>query len=320
MGTHAYALAAGNCSRLDALPADASLYLRDRLRGDEVARIARWLQACPDSTVRVDGRAHELLDTLAAVLPRNVEICSAVAPLETTKIERVERVTFAGANAIGRWIERFPNARAIRAVLHGDTLDAAAIATARVTALSLCEGTVSNVAALRDATHLQTLELRDVAIDVFEPVGELLELRSLRLCAVEKLASIQALRGHRNLRSLWLERLPFLRRLSDLAALPALESLDLSKLWQFDMRDAGVFFELPCLRAAGIDIGGKRKNVEILKRLQLPPAPVFGFEREALRYDFTTSYECGVHSVPICLSSVTTTGAPAGFCAPNGGE
>jgi hypothetical protein len=278
--THVHALRPGGLSELDALPPDACLHLRDRLSQSEVQTISRWLQARPGSALRLDGPAGELLDGFDT-LPRNIEIGRDTVPPDARSFDGVERVTFFGSPHAGRWLEHFPNARIVRTALHGGRLDAGDVAVARLTALSLAEGTVTNLAALHRSYELRTLELRDVAVDAFESVGRLGALRSLRLCAVERLASIQALRGHVQLRSLWLERLPFLQRLSDLQWLPALESLDLSALWQFGMRDAEVFFALPALRRAGIDIGGKRKNVEIVKRLQLPAVPPYSFEREA---------------------------------------
>jgi hypothetical protein len=279
--THVHALRPGGLSKLDALPPDACLYLRDRLSHSEVRTISRWLQARPGSTLRLDGPAGELLDRFDT-LPRNIEIGPDTVPPAARSFDRVERVTFLGSPRPGRWLQHFPNARVASIALHGGRLDAGDVAVTQLTALSLAEGTVTNLTALHGACELRTLELRDVAVDAFESVGRLSALRSLRLCAVDRLASIQALRGHGQLRSLWLERLPFLQRLSDLQSLPALESLDLSGLWQFGMRDAEVFFALPALRRAGIDIGGKRKNVEILKRLQLPAVPPYSFEREAL--------------------------------------
>jgi hypothetical protein len=277
--THVHALRPGGLSKLDTLPPDACLHLRDRLSQSEVKTISVWMQERPRSTLRLDGACEPLdrFDTLT----RNIEIGPNAVPPDARSFEGVERVTFASSPHAGRWLQHFPNARIVRIALHGGSLDAGDIAIARLTALSVAEGTVTNLAALHRACELRTLELRDVAVDAFESVGRLGALRSLRLCAVERLASIQALRGHQRLRSLWLERLPFLQRLSDLQWLPALESLDLSALWQFGMRDAEVFFALPALRRAGIDIGGKRKNVEIVKRLQLPAVPPYSFEREA---------------------------------------
>ncbi|HEY1427971.1 MAG TPA: hypothetical protein VGF18_00225, partial [Candidatus Tumulicola sp.] len=100
----------------------------------------------------------------------------------------------------------------------------------------------------------------------------LASLRSLRLSAIERLSSIEALRGHCGLRALWLQRLPFLNSLNVLGTLPALESLQLSKLWQFDLRDTAVLFDIPALQRVSVDVGGRRKNVEVEKRLGLPLA------------------------------------------------
>jgi hypothetical protein len=279
MSLHAYALRAEDGSKLDALPAVALVYVREPLSRAEIANLARWLHARPGSTLRVDSGVGELLDGLP--LPRALELGRGTTPPDdAAPFERVERVTFAGARHVARWLRHLPNVRSVRIALHGDQIDAAGVATANLAALSLAEGYVSNLAALTSCANLQTLELREVTLDDFAPAGGLRELRSLRLCAVANLASIDALRAHAHLESLWLERLPFLRSLSDLSSLPAIESLAMSALWQFGMDDAEVVFELPKLRRATIDIGGTRKNVEILKRLRLPPAPPFSFEGE----------------------------------------
>jgi hypothetical protein len=256
-------------SKLDALPANATLHLRDRPTQAEVEEISNWLEVRPESTLRVEPPACELLDGFGT-LPFNLELDRGAVPPNGRSFDRVARVTFSGARYAGGWLECFPNAHVVRVDLHGETMDAAGVALERLTALSLVEGTVTNLAALDRALELRTLELRDVALDSFEPVGRLHALRSLRLCAVERVGSLAPMRGHRKLTDLWLERLPHLLSLRDLGALPALESLALIALWQFGMAEAETLYGIPTLRRASIDIGGRRKNVEISKRLCLP--------------------------------------------------
>jgi hypothetical protein len=279
---HAYALGSGRFLDFDALPADATLFVRDDLPAADVRRLGEHLVSRPDATLRLCGAAIHLLERLPEALPRNIALDSDVAPRDSQTFERVDSVEITGSGNVATWLQRFPNTRAVRVVLHGERVDAAAVASPQLQSLSLAEGTVFNAAALRRATSLTTLELRDVALDAFGPVAQLAAVQSLRLSAVERLSSIAELRGHPGVRALWLQRLPFLDDLDVLKTLPALESIELSKLWQFEMHHAGVLFEMPALRRASIDIGGRRKNVEIEKRLQLAPAYAFDAKRPVL--------------------------------------
>ncbi|MEO7202327.1 MAG: hypothetical protein ABI431_05970 [Candidatus Tumulicola sp.] len=262
------------------LPPDACLHLREALPETLSREVVAWLEERPDATLRLDSLAFQLLQRLGAAAPRRLVLGAGPPPTGLPALQRVECVTFSASKGIGGWLRRLPNARIVRVALRGTRFDATQAAGVPLAALSIVEGSVANLRALQ-ATGLRALELRDVAVDRFDDVGALPQLRALRVSAVERVRSLSGLSGHAQLRSIWLQRLPHLERLSDLLALPSLESLELAGLWQFGMLDADVLYSLPRLARASIDIGGRRKNIEINKRLRLPPAAPFCLEREA---------------------------------------
>jgi hypothetical protein len=275
----ACALRPGLPRDLETLPSDVTLYVRENLGGADLGNLTECLRMRPDATLRVTGSAVALLGRLGPSVPRRVVLDARIAPDGAFAFERVDSVGFVGAENIAAWMPRFPNARAVRATLHGKRLDASSVATAQLEMLSLVEGAAYGVAALARSKALTCLELRDIAIDDFEAISSLPDLQTLRLCALERLASLAPLSKLTNLKALWLQRLPFLDSLAVLATLPALESLELSKLWQFDLRHTGVLFDMPALRRVSVDIGGRRKNVEVEKRLGLPAAYAFDAKR-----------------------------------------
>lgn len=280
-------------SRLRVLPAGACLYLREALSQTQARAVAGWLEESPDSALRLELPAFDVLRWLEGVAPTRLFLGSGPPPPGLLPLERVEFVTFFAGDGVAAWLRMLPGVRVVRVALRGTLFDAAQLAGASLAGCSIVEGSVVNLQLL-EPTGVRALELRDVAVDRFDDVAALPRLRALRASAVERVRSLSALSGHAHLRSLWLQRLPYLERLSDLLALPSLESLELAGLWQFGMLEADVLYSLPRLARAGIDIGGRRKNIEITKRLRLPPAAPFCLEREAAPnreggYDLTTS-------------------------------
>jgi hypothetical protein len=262
------------------LPPDACLHVRESLPETVLREVVEWLQERPDATLRLDSLAFQLLRRLGAAAPRRLVLGAGPPPTGLPALQRVECVTFSASEDIAGWLRLLPNARIVRIALRGMRFDATQAAGVPLAGLSIVEGSVANLRAL-ESTGLRALELRDVAVDRFDDVGALPQLRALRVSAVERVRSLSGLSGHARLLSMWLQRLPHLERLSDLLALPSLESLELAGLWQFGMLEAEVLYSLPRLARASIDIGGRRKNVEIDKRLRLPPAAPFCLEREA---------------------------------------
>jgi hypothetical protein len=244
--------------------------------------IVEWVAERPDACLRLEGSAVNVLTSLSGG-PRHLLLGrDAHVPPRLASLTRVETVLFSRADGVARWLSVLPNVRFVRILLHGDDLDAAAIATPSLLGLSLGEGRVRNARALSDTRGLRVIELRDVRLDDFAAIGDLPELRALRLARVGPLTSLRPLAGHRAMRSLALQDLVHLRSLDVLSSLPMLESVELRGLWQFAIPDAQPLFAVPRLARASVDIGGRRKNVEIIKRLGLPPAQRFDAERLSL--------------------------------------
>ena len=265
---------------LRALPPGACLFLREALPEAQARAVAGWLEDRSDATLRLEPPAFDVLRRLEGATPMRLLVASGPPPQGLPPLERVECVTFFAGDAVAAWLRVLPAVRVVRVALRGARFDAAQLAQASLSGCSIVEGSVANLRAL-EATGLRALELRDVAVERFDDVGALPQLRALRASAVERVRSLSGLSGHARLRSLWLQRLPHLERLSDLIALPSLESLELAGLWQFGMLEAEALYSLTRLTRASIDIGGRRKNIEIDKRLRLPPAAPFCLEREA---------------------------------------
>jgi hypothetical protein len=268
------------------LPPGACLYLREALEEPEARAVGAWIEDRSDAMLRLESPAFGVLRRLEGSTPMRLLLGSGPPPSGLSPLGRVERVTFFSGDGVAEWLRILPGVRVVRIALHGARFDATQLARASLGGCSIGEGSVVNLRAL-ESTGIRALELRDVAVDRFEDVGALSQLRALRASAVEKVRSLSSLRGLAELRSVWLQRLPHFERLSDLLALPSLESLELESLWQFGMLEAEVLYSLPRLARASIDIGGRRKNVEIHKRLRLPPAAPFCLEREASLPDRT---------------------------------
>ncbi len=93
-------------------------------------------------------------------------------------------------------------------------------------------------------------------------------LRALRTIGVP-LRTLESLRSGRALERFECSRCDALESIDALAALPALRELGLEGCWRLDLHATIEFLGRLPLRALRIDIGGRRKNVEVDKRLKL---------------------------------------------------
>jgi len=267
---------------LHALSRSACLCLRHSVTKGQADIIDAWLRQRTDAGLRLDSSAVDVLTSLSGGGPRHLQLGrDAHVPPGLASLTRVETVLFSRADGISRWLSVLPNVRFVRILLHGDEVDAAELAPSLL-GLSVGEGGIYNSRALTTARKLRVIELRDVRLDDFAAIGDLPELRALRLARIGPLTSLRPLAGHRAMRSLALQDLVHLRSLDVLSSLPMLESIELRGLWQFAIPDAQPLFAVPRLARASVDIGGRRKNVEIIKRLGLPPAQRFDAERLSL--------------------------------------
>jgi hypothetical protein len=109
---------------------------------------------------------------------------------------------------------------------------------------------------------LEVLELSHVALASLEfPPA----LRALRLAWISTPIDLRALAGL-PLHTLSLEELRDVRGIDALARMPSLRQLEMLGFWQLRLDDVLWLVALRNLVRAEIDIGGRRKNVEIYKR------------------------------------------------------
>jgi hypothetical protein len=90
-------------------------------------------------------------------------------------------------------------------------------------------------------------------------------LRALRLAWIATPVDVRELAAL-PLRTLALEHLREARGIESLTHFESLEQLELLGFWQFELNDVMPLVQLPHLVRAEIDIGGRRKNVELYRR------------------------------------------------------
>lgn len=118
----------------------------------------------------------------------------------------------------------------------------------------------------RDPIVTTAVALDIAQVDAVPSLDALAALRALRLARIRRridLAAIEALRPS----VLALEEVA----VDDLGALAAwtwLEQLELRGFWHYNVRDVEWLMRLPNLVRLTLDLGGRRKNVEIYRRLQ----------------------------------------------------
>ena len=110
--------------------------------------------------------------------------------------------------------------------------------------------------------RLEVLECSDVALTSLEFPRS---LRALRLSRIETPVDVREL-ALLPLHTLALEHLRHAIGIEALARWNSLEQLEMLGFWQLELEDAMPLLALPRLVRAEIDIGGRRKNVELYRR------------------------------------------------------
>lgn len=307
-------------SRVDAerLPlSNARLGWRTPLDTSELDAIAGWARSHGGASIRLHGAAVAQLDAVLDAVPvvaLDVDAARIAAPLR--RAESVRELVLRGIPRSADILPRFSGVRTLRLDARGETIEVRTLeALPALRCCSIAAALLRGCAGIESVRTLAALELVRTRVDAIDPLLRQPGIVALRLANVERVTSLEALNGHAGLRSLVVESLLHLESLQPIATLPRLETLAIGGLWQFNVGDAEFVTKMRGLRALSLDIGGARKNVEITKRLELPEPPPF----DVNDYDFTTSYESGVQSVPAYLSSVTTVGAAGGLAGENGG-
>jgi hypothetical protein len=242
---------------LEELGPGARLSWRDPLDPLSLARVAGWLAARPAASVRLHGRAVSKLPELAHALPEVLTIDAAGSNLlPPLRIGRVRSLEIAGMpDDLARVLDTFADVRALRLAARGEPLPPGAL----------------------DGRELRVLDLSRVGAgpDLAALAG-LTGLRSLRLYRLEGFTRLDGVERHGLLAELALAGLVGVDDLEPLARLPALAALELTGMWQLDLPAVSVLERLSRLSALSIDIGGRRKNVEVYRRLPLPRTGSFG--------------------------------------------
>jgi hypothetical protein len=234
------------------LPDGARINLRRRLESAQIDALAAWAHDRPRASFGVFWDAREQLgEIVERVRPRRL-VLDARDGDAVAQALGVELLDWSGAPPVAGFAA-FPDLR----VAHVDCRGAA----------------VYGGLALPEA--LDVLDFRNARID---DLAALLaphpQLRALRLARIEGYTSLEPLRALAQLQALYLEHVVALDGLEPLLALPALRSLDLRGAWQFTIDDLAAVVALPSLRALRVDIGGRRKNVELYRRrLLAEPLP-----------------------------------------------
>lgn len=197
-------------------------------------RICRHAAAHRNLRVRVSGEAARQLSTLRDAPVNHVILAG---PYHGEPLPNVTHLSIETSMKFDDALERFPNVRALRI----------AVRDAEVRANALPRG----------VRALDCGRARSVQLEGAPP------LEALRLAAVAVAPDLESL--PHSLRALSLEHLT-VASLAPVARIQELAQLELDGLWQFDLPDVEPLLEMPELVRAKIDIGGRRKNVELYKR------------------------------------------------------
>jgi hypothetical protein len=117
---------------------------------------------------------------------------------------------------------------------------------------------------LADFHELNALDLAGVEL-VSPNALTALRLRALRLARIQERIDLQSFASLR-LRALSLEWLRDLRGVDSIAQWDSLEQLEMLGFWQLSLDDLMPLVDVANLIRAEIDIGGRRKNVELYRR------------------------------------------------------
>jgi hypothetical protein len=268
--------------------ANARLGWRSPLKTPELEAIARWASAKGGASIRLHGAAIDQLDAVLEIVPVvRLEVDAARLVRPPKGAGEVRELSLHGLpDRAQETISAFVGVHTLRIDARGAAFDVRALyAMPVLRGVSIAAASLHGCSGIDRVGALAALELVRTRVDELDSILRHPELAALRLSNVERVTSIDALRGHAGLRSLALESLLHLESLAPIATLHRLETLAIGGLWQFNVADAAFIAEMKTLRALSLDLGGTRKNVEITKLLRLPEASPF----DVGAYDLTTS-------------------------------
>lgn len=255
----------------DGIPDRVSLQWCERLSPSDLGALASIVAAKAGASVRLSGNAVSQVNGLAEwrSLAR-LRLESAHLPDGLARLPAVLDLELDGVPAnLARTLEAFANLKTLRIRARGAAVNASALAGApKLEVLVLRDAALTAAASLRDLRALRVLDVESATIDDADAAFGL-PLRELRIANVEPVGTLAALRDHPTLQTLALAGLIDVNDLGPIATIAGLESLDLRGFWQCAVDDVAFIASMASLRRLHLDIGGRRKNVEIYRRRSL---------------------------------------------------
>ena len=229
---------------LASIAPNAQIQWRAPLSPSSLEAIAGWVGIHPRASVRVYGDALAQLGALAQWPGLRTLRLGAGALMERfPRFEAVRNVALEGLPANADFARAFPHVRALRLAAGASVID---------------------VHALSGLRKLRVLDCNGGTIETLGPLASFPNLEAVRLSRTRGWWDLAPLRATR-LRALCIEQHIDLADLRPLADMNELEQLELRGLWQFNVGELGWLRSVTTLRRVTIDIGGRRKNVELYR-------------------------------------------------------
>ncbi|MEO9171374.1 MAG: hypothetical protein ABI282_10910 [Candidatus Baltobacteraceae bacterium] len=215
-------------------PSGSLLTWREPLDPATLREVETYVRRHQNVSVRLYGTAVRQLDALATWPLRHLRLAGEPG---RARIESVRELHLEADTDVGAALQCFPNVSALRIAVRNLRFDAGSIGGAGIALLD-CSG-------LRCVVHLRALPA----------------LRALRLARIVDEPDLDGL----NVTALSIDDVG-IASLGPIEAMPALEQLELRGLWQLRIGDVEPALTHANLVRGFVDIGGRRKNIEIYRR------------------------------------------------------
>jgi hypothetical protein len=230
-------------AHLESLPDGALLAWSHPLAESTLERVRNRVASNPDMRLRLHNAAASQATAFVEMAIQELVLagpCKLNAPFG-----HVRELTLNTPLEQGTLAEVFPSLKALRVMAGAKRVNPRAIAR---------------------VAGLEHLDLSHVSggPETLEQLAPLAKLRALRVARLDGVRSLRGLDALTSVKTLSVEHL----HLDTLAPLPlcaSLEQLELHGMWQFTIDDMAWLPDLPRLVRAEIDIGGRRKNLELYR-------------------------------------------------------
>jgi Immunity protein 26 len=260
----------------DNVPERVCVQWREPLSAQDLVTIAGVVASNSGASVRLCGNAVSQLQAIAAWPLRRLQLDGESLPDELARLPSVRDLELDGVpRDLTSTLAAFPRLQTLKIRARGAAVNAASLANVvELETLVLRDATLTGAASLHERRALRVVDIESATVDRADALLKL-ALRELRLAGVAPIRTIAALHEHPTLQTLALAGLIDVNDLGPIATIPHLESLDLRGFWQCDVEDVAFIARMPSLRRLHLDIGGRRKNIEIYRRRSLAePLPI----------------------------------------------